>query len=1073
MTQFRREQTSLGQRKDTNKTGAKDLVPVLNAVIQTKRGDSKGTRIRILVDSGASGSLINKKFVTRLKTRKDDTTSWSTTAGQFKTRERAKIYMEFPQLSPTLSVTEDIHVADTLSPNYDMIMGRPLIRLLRLQVNFAADRIERDELCIPMEPAVKSNELHFTTGIEEPEATKEALRRVKDILRAKYAPVSVKQILESSPHLTRAQKDSLEPILNKHASLFDGTLGKWKGILHDVELKDPTLPPIACRPYSVPVRSKKTLMIEIKRLCDLGVLKKINNSEWQAPSSIIPKKDGTVRFITDFRKLNTRIKRKPFPLPSIKDLLLELKGFKYGTSLDLNMGYYHIELTPRAKRLCTIVFPFGKYEYQRLPMGLCNSPDIFQEHMSNLMRDLDYVSAYLDDVAILSSNDWNDHLHKVDQVLERLQKAGLKVNALKSFFGRTELEYLGYVLTQEGVQPLQKKVDGMLQIAPPKNIKQLRRFLGMVNYYRDMWLRRSHILTPLNALLSKNTKWRWTDIEQRAFENIKRVMSRETLLHYPDFNKTFEIHTDASLHQLGAVISQNNKPIAFYTRKLRGGQHNYTTTERELLAIIETLKEFRNILLGHKIKIYTDHKNLTFTQFNTERVMRWRLILEEYNPELIYIKGPNNVVADALSRLDLLPELPENAISAKSRFTKVSLQEFCAFQEDELAENAYPLRFSLISREQQKDSALLKRLNDPGFTLKQVRGGNHTHDLIYYRDRIVVPRTLQKRIMEWYHIMLMHPGVTRTEQTIQQNFTWPNLHKDVERLVKTCPICQVNKKNKPKYGHLPAKSADVDPWKVLCIDLIGPYKIAHKRKEDLKLQCLTMIDPATGWFEIVQLPKDNKGEPIKRADVIANLLEQTWFTRYPWPEKVICDRGSEFMAEVKTMLKEEYGCKVAQITTRNPQGNSMLERIHQTIGNMIRTARITDEEDPFSGILSAVAFATRATIHTTNGATPSQLVFGRDAILNTRFEANWALIRERKQKQINRDNKRENSKRKEHHYRVGDKIIVKNDPSRKYGEDQYIGPYTITHVYDNGTVRYHTGRLQDTINIRNISPYHE
>ena len=133
-------------------------------------------------------------------------------------------------------------------------------------------------------------------------------------------------------------------------------------------------------------------------------------------------------------------------------------------------------------------------------------------------------------------------------------------------------------------------------------------------------------------------------------------MAKETLLHYPDFNKPFEIHTDASHTQLGAVITQDNKPIAFYTRKLRNGQHNYTTTERELLAIVETLKEFRTILLGQQIKIYTDHKNLTFTQFNTERVLRWRMVLEEYGPELIYIKGQDNVVADALSRLDLIPD---------------------------------------------------------------------------------------------------------------------------------------------------------------------------------------------------------------------------------------------------------------------------------------------------------------------------------------------------------------------------------------------------------------------------------
>ena len=437
--------------------------------------------------------------------------------------------------------------------------------------------------------------------------------------------------------------------------MFDGTLGKWKGLLYDIELKDPNTEPASCRPYSVPQSNEQQLKLELERLCRIGVLKKKNRSEWGAPSMIIPKKDMTVRFISDFRKLNTKIKRKPYPLPNIKDILLKLEGFKYGTTLDLNMGYYHIELSPFSKTLCTIVFPFGKYEYQHLPMGLCNSPDIFMENMSDLMRDLEYVRAYIDDIAIFTCASWEDHVEKIDIVLQRLKDTGLKVNGLKSHFGMPEVEYLGYMLTREGIKPVQKKVQGIIDIAPPKNIKQLRSFLGAVNYYRDMWIRRSHILEPLTKLLSPKVKYKWSEEAQIAFDNIKKVMSRETLLHYPDFNKPFHIHTDASLYQLGAVILQDGKPVAFYSRKLNPAQRNYTTTERELLAIVETLKEFRTILLGQRVKVYTDHKNLTFTNFNTERVLRWRMILEEYGPELIYLKGEHNIVADTLSRLDLTP----------------------------------------------------------------------------------------------------------------------------------------------------------------------------------------------------------------------------------------------------------------------------------------------------------------------------------------------------------------------------------------------------------------------------------
>ena len=185
----------------------------------------------------------------------------------------------------------------------------------------------------------------------------------------------------------------------------------------------------------------------------------------------------------------------------------------------------------------------GKYEYQRLPMGLCNSPDIFQEKISELMDGLDYVRAYIDDVLVLSSGDWTDHLRKLDHVSTRLYNAGLKVNAKKSFFGKPELEYLGFWITRNVIRPLAKKVEAFLSIAPPTNKKELRRFIGLVNYYRDMWAQCSETLAPLSPLTFKNVKWLWTEVEQKAFDTMKRIISRETLLSYPDFSLPFTIYT--------------------------------------------------------------------------------------------------------------------------------------------------------------------------------------------------------------------------------------------------------------------------------------------------------------------------------------------------------------------------------------------------------------------------------------------------------------------------------------------------------------------------------------------------
>ena len=595
----------------------------------------------------------------------------------------------------------------------------------------------------------------------------------------------------------------------------------------------------------------------------------------------------------------------------------------------------------------------------------------------------------------------------------------------------------------------------------------------MVNYYRDMWIRRSHILAPLTQLTSKEAKWQWTETEQAAFDNIKRIIGKETLLAYPDFSKPFIIHTDASHLQLGAVISQDGQPIAFYSRKLQPVQTRYTTTERELLSIVETLKEFRNILLGQKIIIYTDHKNLTYNNFNTERVMRWRLILEEYGPELHYVKGEHNLVADALSRLNLHPT---HTTEASTTVDEANLAELYAADNEELPSDAFPLTYALIAQKQNKDKALMKNIKSKvkDYEIKVFHGGGKPCPLVCYQNKIVMPKALQKRCINWYHEMLLHPGINRTKETIRQHFYWKDLRDHVEYNCSHCPICQLTKKQHLKYGLLPPKEAEATPWDILCVDLIGPYKIKRpkmpKKYRELVLHCLTMIDPATGWFEIVPIRN-------KTALEVANQAEMTWFSRYPWPTKIIFDRGREFMGEFARMCREDYGVKRKPITTRNPQANAILERIHQTIGNMIRTVQVQNstDKDPWAGVLSAIAFATRATYHTTLRATPAQLVFGRDAILNIKYEANWQYIKQRKQQLINKNNALENAKRKTHEYKINDKVLVKNPDNRKFGSNPYIGPFTVVSVRDNGTVILQQDLIQGSVtkpwNIRQLKPY--
>jgi RNase H-like domain found in reverse transcriptase/Integrase zinc binding domain len=354
-------------------------------------------------------------------------------------------------------------------------------------------------------------------------------------------------------------------------------------------------------------------------------------------------------------------------------------------------------------------------------------------------------------------------------------------------------------------------VEAILKIKAPTTRKELRQFIGIVNYYRNMWFHRSELLAPLTSLTSNNVKFEWLPSHQQAFDKVKKVIETEVLLACPDFDKLFHIYTDASDCQLGAVIMQDKKALAIYSPKLNTSQRRYTTTERELLSTIETCKEYKNILLGYPVIVFTDHKYNTFNGLKAQDcVLRWLLLLEEYGVQFEYLPGKKNVVADALSRLDI----DELRIQTEEAFTFLP--------ESEHSNIKFPMHTALIFKEQVRVQGLREKgLSQPFYSMQHIEG----YDLLCYKDKIYIPQSLRQRVLSWYHEYLLHPGQTCTEQTIRNTMTWPGLTQDVERLCSTCPVCQLTKKERKKYGLLPPKTAESDPWVMVCVDLVGPFTI--------------------------------------------------------------------------------------------------------------------------------------------------------------------------------------------------------------------------------------------------------
>jgi len=297
-------------------------------------------------------------------------------------------------------------------------------------------------------------------------------------------------------------------------------------------------------------------------------------------------------------------------------------------------------------------------------------------------------------------------MKKVEQVLDRLRSKNLAVNARKSFWAVKEVDCLGFRLTPKGVKPQARKIAALMNMNAPKTKRQLRRFIGLVNYYRYMWKGRSHLMAPLTDRTSKTMAFKWTPECQHSFHELKTLISKEVLLSFPDYTQKFVLMPDASDRQLGAVLMQNGKPLAFFSKKLNKYQQKYTVGEKEMLGVVEALKEFRTMVLGYPIEVHTDHKNwVTDKQINNARVMRWRLFIETFAPTIHYVKGEDNVVADAFSRL---PFEEHNGLDDDDLYNMV---EECMEMSRFWKLNRQPITYVEIAQEQLKDKGM-KHLRD-------------------------------------------------------------------------------------------------------------------------------------------------------------------------------------------------------------------------------------------------------------------------------------------------------------------------------------------------------------------------
>lgn len=456
-------------------------------------------------------------------------------------------------------------------------------------------------------------------------------------------------------HLDPDKRQELSLLLNKYEALFSDIPGKTNLIEHSIKVK-PNAKPIKQNPYRANPIKAQVIKREIEEMLQMSIISE-SSSNWASPIILVDKPDGSVRFVVDYRKVNEISETDAFPLPRVDDLIELIGKANIITKIDISKAFWQIPLSEESKTISSFITPFGLYQFNVMPFGLIAAGNTFQRLMKKVLEGLQaFAWAYLDDIVIFSEN-WEEHLLHVQAVFDRIQSAGLTIKKTKCEFGNAVVTYLGHTVGNNKITPTRAKIDSILNFPKPKDVKQLRQFLGVASYYRRYVPHMAHIVAPLTNMLKKGNKFMWDDQTHTAFLEIKSILASNPILRPPDYTKDFQIGVDASDLAIGAVLGQmygdTFHPVCYMSKRLNKHQSRYSTIEKECFALLTAVRYFAVYFSGSPVLIYTDHNPLQFLQKmvnHNRKLLRWLLELQQYNLIIKYKPGKQNILPDLLSR---------------------------------------------------------------------------------------------------------------------------------------------------------------------------------------------------------------------------------------------------------------------------------------------------------------------------------------------------------------------------------------------------------------------------------------